>query len=483
MNINTFKKSIKWSFFIQLSFQVIGFIVSVILARILSPTDFGVLGIIAIFINLSKKITDGGFAASLIRTRDISDEDFSVVFYFNLVCSLFLYLVLFFTSPFIAHFFEVPLVESLLKIYSLSIIISAFTITQSVRLNKELDFKTQFKVLLPSLVLSGALGIITAIQGLGVWSLVIKELSFACFSSIQLWYWSKWKPLWFFDWEIFKRHFNFAHKLVLTDLISQFFKDSYKAIISKTFSPAQLGYFTRAKSMEELPNATVFNTINRVLFPMLSHVQDDQLRLKQVYSQIIKVVTFIMTPFLMLLYMISEPFFILLLTEKWLPSVPYFKILLIAGMIAPLQPYLLNICKVKGRSDLVLKLSIVGYIFISLSMLAIFPFGIEGLLWGLVLASLAKLILAMIYAGELINYSIKNQLLDLKEGFLIGFFSVIIIHFIEYIKILPPLPPFYEIITISSLFYIIVFVMSQSLKLKTYILMKKILLNYGKEKS
>lgn len=347
------KKSFQWSLLIQLSNQIFGFLITLILARLLSPADFGVIGILTIFISLSKKITDGGLAASLIRTKEVSERDFSTVFYFNLLVSLVLYLSLFLAAPFIAVFFKMELIEDLLRVFGITIVISAFTITQSVKLNKALNFKTQFKILLPSLIISAIVSIVAAYSGMGVWSLVIKEIIFAFVASIQLWFYSKWTPLFVFDKLAFKKHFGYGYKLVITDLISQFFNDSYKAIIGKSFSTAQLGYFTRAKSMEELPNQVVFNTINRVLFPMLSQVQDDADRLKKVYGQIIKLVTFLVTPLLMLFYLVAEPLFIFLLTDKWLPAVPYFKILILAGMIAPLQPYLLNICKVNIRDHIV----------------------------------------------------------------------------------------------------------------------------------
>ncbi len=471
--IKSTKNSFKWSFFIQLANQLFGFIVSIILARILSPSDFGILGILMIFISLSQKITDGGFAASLIRTKEIDDKDFSVVFYYNLFCSLLLYLFLFLASPFIADFFEVTMIETLLKVYGLSIIITAFTITQSVRLNKALDFKSQFRILIPSLVLSGTIGVCTAYLGYGVWSLVIKDLSFYFFSSLQLWVYSKWKPLWLFDKEIFKYHFNFGYKLVLTDLITQIFKDSYKAIISKSFSPAQLGFFTRAKSMEELPTSIVFNTFNRVLFPLLSEVQDNHDRLREVYSQIIKVVSFFLTPFLMLFFLIAEPLFVFLLTDKWLPAVPYFQILIIAGIIAPYQPFLLNICKVMGRSDLILKLSLTEYFLTAISMLLIFPFGINGLLWGLVGASLIKLIVTMIFAGRLIEYSFKRQLLDFKEGLTLSIFGGLIIYFVNSAEILPVMSLWVGIVIKSVLFYVSILAFSFVLKFESINLMKK----------
>ena len=453
--MSSIKSSFKWSFIIQASFQIIGFLVSIILARVLSPSDFGIIGILTIFINLSKNITDGGLASSLIRTKAPSERDFSTVFYFNLVCSISLYAILFIAAPFIANFFKVPLIENLLRVFGVTIILSAFTITQSVKLNKELNFKTQFKILLPSLLISAIAGIASAYYGLGVWSLVIKEVVFSLLASMQLWFYSRWKPLRVFDRDSFKNHFYYGYKLVITDLISQFFRDSNKAIIGKVFSPSQLGFFTRAQSMQDLPNQVIFNTINRVLFPMLSKVQDSDIRLRDLYRQVIKIISFLVTPFLTLLYLVAKPLFIFLLTEKWLPAVPYFKILIIAGMIAPLQPYLLNICKVKGRSDLVLKLSFVEYIFIFLSMLAIIPFGIYGLLWGLVLATIGKLMVAMYYAGKLINYSMKSQLLDLKEGFVLSVIGFLWISGLQKGHVLPDNSPLLSLIVTSTLYYIL----------------------------
>lgn len=462
------KKSFKWSLLIQLSNQIFGFAITLILARLLLPSDFGVIGLITIFINLSKKITDGGLVSSLIRTQDVDDRDFSTVFYFNLACSVFFYLLLFFTAPFIAVFFKVSVIENLIRVSGLTIIIGAFTITQSVKLNKELNFKTQFKILLPSLILSAFVGISAAYNGFGVWSLVMKELTFASTAAIQLWFYSKWKPLFLFDKIAFKKHVGFGYKLVITDLVSQFFNDSYKAIIGKSFSTAQLGYFTRAKSMEELPSQVVFNTINRVLFPMLAQVQNDHRQLKKVYSQIIKSVTYLITPLLMLLYLVAEPLFVFLLTDKWLPAVPYFKTLIIAGMIAPLQPYLLNICKVKGRSDLVLKLSIIEYILIGLSMFAMIPFGMNGLLWGLVLSTISKLLFAMRFAGGLIEYTIKEQLIDLKDGFLISIVGFLFVKILIMNIIISQSSPLLFLGIITLYYYLVIIVFSWLFRLESF---------------
>lgn len=468
------KKSFKWSLLIQLSNQSLNFLLTIILARILSPADFGIIGLTTIFINIAKKVTDGGLASSLIRTEEVDDRDFSTVFYFNLVCSLFFYSLLFVSAPFIAKYFETPIIKDLVRVSGLAVIFSAFTITQSVKLNKELNFKKQFQIQLPSIAISSFVAITAAYYGMGVWSLVLRELVFILTAGIQLWFYSNWTPLLIFDKNSFKKHFGFGYKLVITDLISQVFNDSYKAIIGKTFSTSQLGFFTRAKSLEELPSSLVFNSINRVMFPILAQVQDDHQRLKNVYSEIIKAVTFLITPFLMLLYIIAEPLFNFLFTEKWLPAVPYFKILIIAGMIAPLQPYLLNICKVKGRSDLVLKLSVIEYILVGLSMLAMIPFGIYGLLWGIVVATIVKLLFAMYIAGNLIGYSVSEQMIDLREGFILSGIGFILTKILISTELLCGISSIGLIVALTSYYYLMVIFFSWLLGFNSITIVKSL---------
>lgn len=472
MSKKIFVNSVFWSSFQQFGFVAINFIVSIVLARLLLPNEFGTYGIALIFSGIANLISDSGISSSLIRTKSLDDIDYNVSFWSNLIISIGLYFIIFIISPYIAVFYGNKDLTGILRIVSLSIIISSLTIVQSVILTKEMKFKKKFLVSLPALILSGIVGVFLASNNYGVWSLVYKDLTFYLLAGINLWFSTKWFPSLKFDWLIFKSHYNFGSKLLITDLLRRFFQDSYKLIIGKFFSLSELGFFTRAKSMEELPNQIVFNTINRVLFPMLAQVQDDHVRLKRVYSQIIKLVTFLVTPFLMLLYLLAEPFFVFLLTDKWLPAVPYFKILIIAGMIAPLQPYLLNICKVKGRSDLVLKLSLVEYFFIFLSMLAIIPYGITGLLWGIVAATLAKLLVAMFFTGRLIDYSVKNQLVDLKEGFLLSAIGFLFITILDKTYLLPTLKPLPTLILVSLLYYSFLLLISWLLGFKSITLIK-----------
>lgn len=427
------KRNFKWSFLIQLCNQLIGFIVTVVLARLLLPEDFGIVGILTIFINVSRIFTDGGMAVSLIRSEMVDQKDYTVVFWFNLMSSVFFYVLLFFSANFWSKFFDVKSLEELIKVYGITVIISAFTITQSVQLNRNLNFKAQFFVIFPSQVISSTIGIVLALYGFGIWSLVIRELSMAFISACLLWYQSPWYPEFNFDKKKFFHHFNFGYKLTLTELLTRVFSDIYKAIIAKFFSLAQLGFFTRAKSLQELPTQMVFNTVNRVMFPTLAKVSSDNDKLVQTYGKIIKRVNFFITPVLFFMYLNAELMIEILFTSKWLGTVPFFKILIIAAIIGPIQPYLMNILKVKGRSDLVLTASFVEYAFVGIGILAVFPFGINGLLYGIVFANLAKVFYSMHQVKKLIAYELKTQIYHLKDGFLVSAAGVFILVLFDFI--------------------------------------------------
>ena len=414
------KSGMLWSFMIQGGTQVINFVVTIILSRLLMPEQFGLIGIISIFIGIGKSLTDAGFSSSLIRSKNIDNEDYSTIFIINLFSSISLYLVTFLISPYIADFFNQPELEDLIKMMGLIFIINASTLVQSTKLNKSLMIKEQFRLQTLSLIISSVIAIYMALNNFGVWSLVVKDLSYSFLASIQLWFYSKWIPSFKINRSKLKSHFNFGYKLLLADILSKIFNNSYNIIIGKFVSTYQLGLFTRAKSMQELPNNIIFNSINRVLYPLLAEVNDNDIKLKNVYRQIMSIVAIVTIPILIFLSIVAKPLFIFLLTEKWNGAIPYFQILIIIAIISPFQQYNLNICKIKGRSDLVLKISIIQYALIALSLFCIIPFGINGLLWGMVLANFGTVVITSFLSGNLISYTIKEQLLDLLKPFLLS---------------------------------------------------------------
>ena len=407
------KAGMLWSFLIQGGTQAINFIVTVLLARLLMPEEFGLIGMIAIFLAISRALLDGGFVSSLIRTKDADNVDYSTVFFVNLISSVLLYALLFFAAPFIAAFYGEDILINLIRVLGLVLLINAFSLVQSTKLNKALQFKTQFKLQIPSLVISAGVSIWMAYNDYGVWSLVAKDLIYALLATIQLWWYSKWIPTFVFDKVKFKFHFNFGYKLSLTQIINTSFDNLYNVVIGKYFSAAQLGYFTRARSLEQLPTGFFYTAFNRVFYPLLAKVNNDDQQLKRIYSQLMKLVVFIVTPILVYLGVVAEPFFRWLLTEKWLPAVPYFQLLLISGVFYPIHKYNLNICNLKGRSDMVLKLSMLQNTLLLIGAFSAIWFGVYGLLYSLLFVNIFIAFINAYFSGKLIDYGLKNQLADI----------------------------------------------------------------------
>jgi O-antigen/teichoic acid export membrane protein len=458
------KKGMLWSFMIQGGTQIINFIVTVLLARLLLPEQFGLIGMIAIFIAISRALLDSGFASSLIRTKEVDNVDYSTVFFVNLISSFILYGFLFIAAPFIADFYEEDILVNLVRVLGIILFINAFSLVQSTKLNKALQFKTQFKLQLPSLLISALISIGMAYNDYGVWSLVAKDLIYAMLATIQLWWYAKWIPSFVFDKDKLKHHFNFGYKLTLTGIINTSFNNLYIVIIGKYFSAAQLGYFTRAQSLEQLPTSFFYNAFNRVFYPLLSKINHDQ-QLKLVYSQIMRVVVFVVTPILVYLGVVAEPFFRWLLTEKWLPSVPYFQLLLISGVFIPIHKYNLNICNVKGRSDMVLKLSILQNTLLLVGAFSAIWFGIYGLLYSLIIVNIFITLINAYFSGKLIDYGLKNQLKDIAPILFLNILLGGVFYFLQ-ITWVNKLPDLLNLIAIAFGFFAVYLSIAFIIKMK-----------------
>lgn len=465
-----------WAFSELFSKQIIGFLVSVVLARLLLPAEFGLIGMLAVFISIGTTLINSGLTSSLIRTPDANQTDFSTVFFFNLGGSIFIYAILFLVSPLIAAFFEQPILENLAKLYGLTFIINAFSTVQNTRLTQQMNFKTQMKVALPSLLGGSLLGVVLAYNGYGVWSLVWMYLCQSLLSSIQLWVVTKWTPSWVFDYEKFKYHFKFGYKLLLSGLLDALFSNSYTIIIGKLFLPAQLGFYSRANSVVKLPVDNIAKALSKVTYPMFAKIKDDDERLKSVYKRILRMVTFIIAPILMLLAVLAEPIFRFLFTEKWLPSVPFFQILCVSGVMYPFHSYNLNILNVKGRSDLFLKLELYKKIITIVTLVGSIPFGIIGLLWGRVLSSFLSLFVNTYYSGRFINYSGFEQFKDVLSILLITIVTGTVIFGVDFFVSTYEVIDVFRIIiglTLGPIFYIFV---SQFMKISSITEIKKIIL-------
>jgi O-antigen/teichoic acid export membrane protein len=402
-----------WSSLQLFGTQGIGLVVSIILARLLLPAEFGLIAMLGIFMGLAATLINSGLTSSLIRSENLDEEDYSTVFYFNLVVSGLLYVLFILVAPFIADFYNQPVLTAVVRVYSVTFVINAFSAIQITRLNKNMDFKTQLKVSIPSLILGCSIGIVMAYYGYGVWSLVWSAIIQALASTVQLWYFAKWKPLWVFNKEKFHYHFHYGIKLMFSGILDILFVNAYTIIIGKFFAPAQVGFYNRAESLQMFPVSAINSIIGKVTFPLFATIQNDDVRLKMVYKKIMQMVLFLVTPTLVLMAVLAEPLFRFLLTEKWLPAVPYFQILCFNGILYPIHSYNLQILNVKGRSDLFLKLEIVKKILTVVIILISFQFGIYGLLYGSVVGSVLCFFINTHYSGRFLKYSAWEQTKDI----------------------------------------------------------------------
>lgn len=414
-----------WSFTERVGHQAIRFIITVILARLLLPEQFGLIGMLAIFIAISRTFLDSGFGAALIQKKDTTQSDYSTVFYFNIVIGLLSFAILYFTAPLIATFYEKSQLIALTRFIGLSIVINSFGLIQNTILIKKIDFKTLTKVNLLSVFLSGCIAILMALKGFGVWSLAVHVVSMNFFVTILLWFFNNWRPTLEFSKKAFKNLFSYGSKLLASSLINTIFQNIYLVVIGKTFAARQLGFYTQANRLKDYPSRNLYNIFQRVTFPVFSKIQDENSRLKKGYKNIIKTLTFINFPLMLGLIVVADPLIRVLLTEKWLPAVPYFQLLCIVGFLYPIQSLNLNIIKVKGRSDLFLKLEIIKKIIIALAIVICLQFGILALIIGQVITSFVAYFINSYYSGRFIDYGIKEQITDILPYLSMAIFMAI----------------------------------------------------------
>lgn len=427
-----------WSALENVTRLGVTFVVSIILARLLSPEEYGLIGILTIFIAIFNAIVDSGFTNALIRKQDATDTDYSTVFYTNLVLSLVLAAVLFFCAKPISVFFERPELVSLTKVMSSVVIINALSIVQRVRTTKAIDFKTQTKITFISSIGSGVIGIAMAYMRYGVWALVGQQISNQLFTTLFFWFYNKWVPKLVFSWASFKEMWAFGSKLLASSLIATAWNEIYQVVIGKCYSPATLGLYTRAKQFADMCSSNLTSVVQRVSYPVLSGIQDDRVRLKGAYQRVIK--TTMLPTFVLMLGMAAcaEPMIYVLIGEQWLECVPMLQIICTYGMLYPLHALNLNMLQVQGRSDLFLKLEIIKKIIaIGPLLLGIFV-DIYLMLAGSLITSFISYYLNAYYSGPFLNYSIKEQVKDILPSFGVAVAMAVPVFAMSFI----PLNPF-----------------------------------------
>lgn len=397
--------------------QSVSFIVMLLMANVLTPADYGLVGMIVVFIDVAQSLVDCGFSQALIRKQDRNTVDMSTVFYFNIAFGLLFYLILYFTSPLIADFYNQPELVMLTRIVSLCVIFNSFVLVQKALLTSDLDFKTQARVSLIASMTSGMLGIILAYSGVGVWAIVGYQLSNVLVSAILLWICSEWRPIYVFSKTSFKELFGFGSKLALAGLINTLYSNLYLIVIGRLFRATELGYYTRANQFGSFLSVNFTTVLQRVAFPVLCKVREDKEVLKNGYRSFIALVAFLVFPLMTGTAVVARPLILLVLNEEWLPVVPLLQILCFSFMLYPVQAINLNLLQVEGRGDLFLRLEIIKKVIGAIILVFSISFGILGMCYGLVLSSIMNLIINTYYTGKLIGLGLFRQLGDLLPSF------------------------------------------------------------------
>lgn len=406
-------KGVRWSALERLSYQGITFIIQLVLARHLTPDDYGVVAMLAIFLQIAQVFVDSGFANALIKKQDCTDADYSTVFYYNLGVSILLYLILFFTAPLIAAFYSNDLLISVLRVLALTLVFNALTIVQQTQLIKAVNFKSQSIVTVSSAVISGIAGIVLACHGFGPWALVAQQILNSLLRVLLYMVIVRWMPIRTFSVESFRYVFGFGSRLLVSTLIDVVYKNLYKLVIGKRFLERDLGYYSKAEEFAIFPSSNAANIISRVCFPILSRIQDDDDRLSTAYRTLIRYSSWGIFPMMIGLLAVSDPFILSLLKDQWAPAVPILRILCLDWMLDFICVLNLNLLYVKGRTDLVLKLQLVKKaIALSILFLSV-PFGLIGMCWGRVLYSVIAVCINTYYTKKLIGLGLLSQLRDI----------------------------------------------------------------------
>lgn len=429
-------KGVKWGFIDNLGGTGILAIVNLVLARLLSPQEFGIIGMTSIFITLSTSLVDSGFTGALTRKKEVSEKDLNTVFYFNLLTSVCLYLLLYFTAPLISGFFGQPILVPVIRILGLSLIVTALSIVQKVLLVRKIDFRTQAVVSVIAAVLGGAAGIWTATAAYGVWSLVVMQLVRLSLTTVLLWFFSGWMPSFMFSTDSFREMFSFGGRLLLTAIISTLWSEIYSFIIGKVYAPSVLGQYSRADKFRNMVTSNVSIVMQRVTYPVLSSIRDEKERQGRAYRKIIRTTVLISFTAVLGLAAVSEAFVLTLVGDQWIPAIGYLRILCLSGLFMPLMICSANIINANGRSDTTLYLEIMKTLLAAIPVLAGIFYSIEALLWCTVAVSAVSYLVYAVQVSKSVDYPVMSQLKDILPYFLVSAFMAAAVFCLSFL----PLP-------------------------------------------
>ena len=411
-------KGVAWTSLNQFLNMGLGFVIGIILARLLSPSDYGLLAMIGVFNAIAFSFLDSGFANALVRKPNLTEDDNTTAFYFNLMAGVILFGVLWLIAPWVAVFYDKPILTPLVRAEGSLLIVTAFKIVQQTQLTRALNFKAKMIIRVVASICGGITGIIGAYSGLGVWSLVAMHIADALISLVLLWIISPWRPRGKWSKASFRYLWGYGSKLLASGLLDTVYRNIYPIVIGKFYSAADLGQYTRAKQYASMPSGSLTGVIQQVTFPVLSQIQEDDARLGNNYRRMLRFTVFIVFPIMMGMAALAHPLVIALVTEKWEQCVPYLQVICFASMWYPVHAINLNLLQVKGRSDLFLRLEIIKKALVTVVIFVCVPFGIMGICCGAIFTSLACLAINTHYTGKLINVGFLRQMKDMAPTLL-----------------------------------------------------------------
>ncbi len=445
-------KGLFWSAIERFGGQGIQFVFGILVTRILSPSDYGLLGMVLIFIAVGQTLVDSGFGSALIWKKKPTPADYSTVFYFNITASLILYFVFYLFAPLIAGFYSEPKLTDLIRVICLNFILLSFGLIQQTVLQKKVDFRLLAYINVASSLVGGFTALLMAMRGFGVWALVWQILIKSLVTSALLWIYNKWRPVFVFSWLSLKELFGYGSKLTGAGLIYTFFQYLYYNVIGKLFPVEALGLYTRAAQLQEFPVKTVGSVFQRVAFPVFATIQDENERLKNAVGKTLRTMVFFNFPMLLGLIAVADPLIEVVLTEKWLPASGYFKLLCLMGLFYSFQVVNGEILKTKGKLGWVLKLEIISKSVMIISILITWRWGITAIILGQMFTTLISYLIGSYYVSKIIGYTLWQQVKDVFVYFaLAGSMYLLVIFIPQFIE-----NPLFSLLTMSisgAIFY------------------------------
>ncbi len=423
-------KGVVWSSVERFSVEGVQILVMLVIARLLEPSDFGLVGMLTIFIAVSQTLINSGFSQALIRKQDRTEVDNSTVFFFNILISVILYIILFSIAPWVADFYREPQLCQLMRVLCLIVIINSFALVQRTLYTAAVDFETQAKASFIAVLLSGGIGIYMAISGFGVWTLVWQQILNAGINTVMLWIFSSWHPYWIFSWKSFRELFAFGSKLLTSALLDTVYNNMYTLVIGKVFTATSLGYYTQADRFTQLPSSNITGVLQRVTYPVLCSIQDDDERLRADYRKLLRLSAFIIFPLMSLLAALSSPLVNLVLGEKWEFTAKLIIPLSFMMMWWPIHAINLSLLQVKGRSDLFLRLEVIKKSMGVIVLVASIPFGLIFMCYSSIVTSLLSLFINTYYTGKLIQVGFLVQMKDLTGTLLLSLVMFVLVFFV-----------------------------------------------------